>query len=115
MEGDRGGKQPYAIARADGGTLTLGGIWESWRAPGGEVERSFAILTTRPNAEMAPLHNRMPLVVDPADWPAWLGEAEADPATLLGPPPDGTLRAWPVGRAVNSTRNNGRELLEPAA
>ena len=110
-----GGKQPYAIARADGGTLALGGIWESWRAPGGEVERSFAILTTRPNAEMAPLHNRMPVVVDSVDWPAWLGEAEADLATLLGPPPDGTLRAWPVSRAVNSTRNNGRELLEPAA
>jgi putative SOS response-associated peptidase YedK len=88
-----GGKQPYAIARADGGTLALGGIWESWRAPGGEVERSFAIITTRPNAEMAPLHNRMPVVVDPADWPAWLGEAEADPAMLLGPPPDGTFRA----------------------
>ena len=58
-----GGKQPYAIARADGGTLALGGIWESWRAPGGEVERSFAIVTTRPNAEMALLHNRMPVVV----------------------------------------------------
>jgi putative SOS response-associated peptidase YedK len=109
-----GGKQPYAIARADGGPLALGGIWESWRAPGGEIERSFAIITTRPNAEMAPLHNRMPVVVDPADWPAWLGEVDSDPATLLGPPPDGTLRVWPVSRAVNSTRNNGPELLEPA-
>jgi putative SOS response-associated peptidase YedK len=109
-----GGKQPYAIARADGETLALGGIWESWRAPGGEVERSFAIITTRPNAEMATLHNRMPLVVDPGDWPAWLGEVEAEPAALLGPPPDGTLRTWRVGGAVNSPRNNGPELLESA-
>lgn len=108
-----GGKQPYAIARADGEPLALGGIWESWRGEGGEIERTFAIITTQPNAEMVPLHNRMPVVVDPKDWPAWLGEVEADPATLLGPPPDGTLRAWPVSRNVNSPRNNGAELLEP--
>jgi putative SOS response-associated peptidase YedK len=108
-------KQPWAIARADGATLALGGIWEGWRAPGGEVERSFAIITTRPNAEMAVLHNRMPVVVDPNDWAAWLGEVEADPAALLEPPPDGTLRAWPVSRTVNSPQNNGPELLEPAA
>jgi putative SOS response-associated peptidase YedK len=56
----------------------------------------------------------MPVVVDPADWPAWLGEVDSDPTALLDPPSDGTLRAWPVSRAVNSTRNNGPELLEPA-
>jgi putative SOS response-associated peptidase YedK len=108
-----GGKQPYAIARADGEPLALGGIWESWRGEGGEIERTFAIITTRPNAEMVPLHNRMPVVVDPKDWPAWLGEVEADPTTLLEPPPAGTLRAWPVSRNVNSPRNNSAELLEP--
>ena len=76
--------------------------------------RTFAIITTRPNAEIAELHNRMPLVIEPKDWPAWLGEVEADPAAPLGPPPDSTLRAWPVSRAVNAPRNNGPELLEPA-
>ncbi len=109
-----GGKQPYAIARAEGEPLALGGIWESWRAPDGQVERTFAISTTHPNAEMTPLHNRMPVVIGPGDWPAGLGEVESDPAALLEPPPDGTLRAWPVSRAVNSPRNNGPELLEPA-
>jgi putative SOS response-associated peptidase YedK len=68
-----GGKQPYAIARTDGEPLALGGIWESWRAPGGEIERTFAIITTRPNAEMTALHNRMPVVIGPDDWAAWLG------------------------------------------
>jgi putative SOS response-associated peptidase YedK len=63
--------------------------------------------------QMVPLHNRMPVVVDPKDWPAWLGEVEADPTTLLEPPPAGTLRAWPVSRNVNSPRNNSAELLEP--
>ena len=62
---------------------------------------------------LVPLHNRMPVVVDPKDWPAWLGEVEADPTTLLEPPPAGTLRAWPVSRNVNSPRNNSAELLEP--
>jgi putative SOS response-associated peptidase YedK len=52
----------------------------TWRhlaelARGGEIERTFAIITTRSNAEMVPLHNRMPVVVDPKDWPAWLGES----------------------------------------
>ena len=74
-----GGKQPYAIARANGEPLALLGIWESWR---GEAARSSALLrsiTTQPNAEMVPQHNGMPVVVDPKDWPAWLGEVEADP------------------------------------
>ena len=107
-----GGKQPYGIARADGEPVTLGGIWESWRGPGEEVVRTFAIITTRPNAEKSEMQNRMPLVIDPKDWPAWLGEVEADPAALLGLPPNCTLRAWPVSRAVNAPRNNGPELLD---
>ena len=76
------------IARTDGEPLALGGVCESWRTPSGEFERTFAIITTRPNAEMLPLHDRMPLVIDPANWPARLGEFEADPSTLLGSPPD---------------------------
>ncbi len=61
------GKQPYALARADGQVLALGGIWESWRGSGDGVERTFAIITTDPNAEAAPIHDRMPLIVEPAD------------------------------------------------
>lgn len=108
-----GGKQPYAIARADGEVTALGGIWETWRAPDGEIVRTFAIITTPLNAEMASLHNRMPLVVDRVDWQAWLGEVETDPVELLRPAPDGRLRAWAVSRAVNSPGNNGTELIEP--
>lgn len=106
------GKQPYAIAPADGTPMAFGGVWEGWRSPDGEVVRTFAIITTRPNAEMALLHDRMPLVLDPTDWPVWLGEAEGDPKALLGPPPNGTLRAWAVSRAVNSPKNDGPALIE---
>jgi putative SOS response-associated peptidase YedK len=84
---------------------------EGWKAPDGEIVRTFAIITTDANAEMAVLHDRMPAILEPADWPLWLGETEGNPAALLHPTPDHTLRTWPV-RAVNSPRNNGPELLD---
>jgi putative SOS response-associated peptidase YedK len=108
-----GGKQPYAIARTDGVPLAFGGLWEGWRSPEGEVVRSFAIITTAANAEMDGLHDRMPLVLEEADWPAWLGETAADAAALLRPAPAGTLRMWPVSTRVNSPKNDGPELIEP--
>ena len=108
-----GGKQPYAIARTDGTPTVFGGLWEAWRDPSGEILRSFTIISTTANAEMSRLHERMPVVLEPHQWPGWLGEVEADPADMLRPAPDGTLRFWPVSRAVNSVRNNGPELAEP--
>ena len=75
------------------------------------VTRSFTILTTTPNVEMAELHDRMPVILEQQDWPDWLGEVEGDYAALLRPAPDGLLRVWPVDRRVGSPRNNGPELL----
>ena len=106
-------KQPYAIARTDGAPIAFGGLWEGWRGPDGEIVRSFAIVTTAANADVADLHDRMPLIIESADWPAWLGEVEADPTAQLLPSPEGTLRAWPVGPAVNRPENNFAELLRP--
>ena len=73
--------------------------------------RTFAILTTAANGTLRTLHGRMPVVLEPADWPAWLGEAEGE-LELLRPAGDDVLRLWPVSRAVNSVRNNGAELLD---
>jgi putative SOS response-associated peptidase YedK len=109
-----GGKQPYAIARADGHVMALGGLWEGWRSPEGEVLRTFTIITVPANPDVVELHDRMPLVLEERDWPAWLGEVEADRATMLHPSAAGTLRVWPVSRNVNSPDNNGADLLEPA-
>ncbi len=108
-----GGKQPYAVARADDMPLALAGIWEGWRAPSGEVERTFAIITADANGLMAPVHNRMPVVIEAADWPVWLGEAEGDPVALLRPAGEDVLRLWPVGPRVNAPRNNDANLIEP--
>jgi putative SOS response-associated peptidase YedK len=108
-----GKKQPYAIARADGAPCALGGLWEGHRDAAGAVTRSFAIVTVPANAALAHLHARMPLVVEPADWACWLGEGGADPASLLRAAPETALRAWKVGTAVNSARNNSPGLLLP--
>jgi putative SOS response-associated peptidase YedK len=110
-----GGKQPYAIARQDGQAMAFAGLWESFRWPDETVTRSFTILTTTPNAEMAELHDRMPVILEQQDWPIWLGETAGDHAVLLRAAPDGLLRVWPVDRRVGSPRNNGPELLESIA
>ncbi len=106
------GKQPYAIARTDGAPLAFAGLWESWRGPDQEVVRTFAIITTAANATMRELHHRMPVVLEAADWPAWLGEGQGDPTALLLPAGESVLHLWAVSRAVNSVRNNGAELLD---
>jgi len=108
-------KQPFAIAREDGQPLALAAVWEGFRWPDGEITRTFAILTTTANADIAALHERTPVILEPTDWPVWLGEAEGDPAALLHSPPEGTLRFWPVSAAVNAARNNGPELIAPRA
>jgi len=106
------GKIPHAIARANGAPLALGGLWEGHRAADGDVTRSFAIVTVPANAALAHLHARMPLVLEPKDWAAWLGEIPADPAALLRPAADPVLLAWRVSPAVSHVRNNGAELLK---
>jgi putative SOS response-associated peptidase YedK len=75
------GKQPYAIALADRGLMALAGLWENWRSSAGEWVRSFAIVTTEPNALCAELHNRMPAVLGPEIWSAWLGKSPLMPAS----------------------------------
>ena len=112
MEDPSDGKQPYAIARADGTPLVLAGLWEGWRSPDGEVVRTFAIMTTDANATMRELHERMPVILEPDTWPAWLGENAGDALGLMRPARDDVLRLWPVSRAVNAVRNNGPELLD---
>jgi putative SOS response-associated peptidase YedK len=112
------GKQPYAIALADRGLMALAGLWENWKSPADEWVRSFAIVTTEPNELCAQLHNRMPVVLAPDAWPAWLGEEPSDPAqpkSLLAPYPSDRMIAWPVSARVGSVKNNDPSLIEPIA
>jgi putative SOS response-associated peptidase YedK len=111
-------KQPYAIALADRHPMALAGLWENWRLPAGEWVRSFAIITTTPNELCAEIHNRMPVILKPQTWPAWLGEEPADAPQLkdmLGPYPSEEMTCWPVSPRVGSVKNNDRSLLDPIA
>lgn len=112
------GKQPYAIARKGGGLMAMAGLWETWRSPEGERIRSFTIATTTPNELCAKLHNRMPVVLKPEAWPAWLGEEPADPTrlkALLAPYPSDNMICWPVSPRVGNVKNNNPSLIEPLA
>jgi len=114
VEGQKA-KQPFAIARQDGKPMAVAGIWEGWRGEGGEVIRSFAVVTTEANQLMSQVHNRMPVILEEPDWPVWLGEREGDPASLLHPASEDVLRLWPVSPLVNNVRNDGPALLNQAA
>jgi len=112
------GKQPYAIALADRGLMALAGLWEIWRSSAGERVRSLAIITTTPNELCAKLHNRMPVVLRPETWPAWLGEEPADAhrlKALLAPYPSEQMTCWPVDTRVGNVKNNDPSLIEPVA
>ena len=106
------GKQPYAIARQDGEAMAFAGLWEGWKSPDGEILRTCTILTTEANLAMSGLHSRMPVILEPATWSVWLGEAEGDAAALMRPAGEEILHIWAVSRAVNNVRNNGAELLD---
>jgi putative SOS response-associated peptidase YedK len=111
-------RQPYAVGLADRRLMALAGLWETWRSPAGERVRSFAIVTTSPNELLAELHDRMPVILAPENWPAWLGEEAADPEllkTLLVPYPSDDMVIWPVDRRVGNVKNKDPALIEPAA
>jgi putative SOS response-associated peptidase YedK len=109
-----GQKLPWAIARADGAPLVFAGLWEGWRGGDGTVMRTFTVVTTQANDALRPLHERMPVVLEEAAWPLWLGEAEGQAADLLRPSAT-EFRVWRVSTAVNNVRNDQAELLAPVA
>jgi putative SOS response-associated peptidase YedK len=71
-------------------------------------------VTTAANAQMSVLYERMPVILEPADWADWLGEVEVDPVELLRPSAEGVLRLWPVDKRIGNIRNDGPELLAGA-
>lgn len=111
------GKQPYWIHPADGGLIAFAGIWERWRRPGAEQRVTFAILTGAASADVAPVHDRMPITIGLADRDAWLSR-ETD-----GPTAESLLRSQrapayvcrPVTTRVNRSEEDDPGLLEPAA
>ena len=115
-------KQPYYIRRADDGELAFAGLYELWRDksqpddhPQAWLWTTVIITTTAPD-EAGRIHDRMPMVIDPAQWGDWLDPANNDPSRvhpLLLPAAASGLVSYPVGTDVNYVRNNGPGLIEP--
>lgn len=102
-------KQPYFIRRKDGAPFAFAGLWE----PKSIADRdTFTIITCPANETVAPIHDRMPLMLAPEDWAAWLGTPEQRKA-LMKPYAADDMEIWRVGKAVGSPKNDGPELVEP--
>ncbi len=126
-ERDRKGKprkQPFFIHPADGAGLAFAGIYEFWRDRSVDADQpqdwlvTFAVITTAAEPGLEVIHDRMPLVLPPDRWKAWLDpqlQDQDDIRALIESPPPGRFAAVPVTTRVNSVRNDGPELLEPAA
>ncbi|MBK7542442.1 MAG: SOS response-associated peptidase [Candidatus Competibacteraceae bacterium] len=111
--GDR--KQPYCIGMADGAPFAFAGLWEHW-ARDDEAVDSCTILVTQANERISEIHDRMPVILDPLDYDAWLdptGREAARVLPLLRSYPGERMRLWPVGSAVNRPANQGPALMEP--
>lgn len=109
------GKQPYLLRPRHGGAIAFAGIHETYAAPDGSEIDTAAILTTAAPPSLAWLHERVPVVIGPDDFAAWLdtdGRRPADVAGLLAAR-DGLFEAVPVSTRVNSAHNDDASLVEP--
>ena len=95
-------RQPLLVRRKDQAPFAFAGLWERWPQPGGAVLRSCTIITCPPNELVAPVHDRMPVILAPEDYARWLDPAQADGRALLKPCPAGWLEAFAVSPRVNS-------------
>jgi putative SOS response-associated peptidase YedK len=112
-----GAKQPYYIHMEGGHSFAFAGLWESWDKGGEGEVRTCTILTTRANALVDEIHERMPVILAPDAYDVWLDPAsERDElAGLLAPYPEDEMEAYLVSRFVNSPSNNDPRCIEPAA
>lgn len=117
--GKAGAKRPHLIRRRQGsnhGLFALAGLFEHWMGADGSEMDTMAILTTAANASVAPLHDRMPVIIGEADFDRWLDcrPGKADPVRdLLCPAADDLLEVVEVSAKLNNVRNEGPELQEP--
>jgi putative SOS response-associated peptidase YedK len=115
-------RQPNLIRRVDGEPMAFAGLWSPWRDPAepeSDLVRTFTIITTGANATLAPIHDRMPVVLPRSAWDRWLDPAPLAPDALaeltglLVPAPDDLLLRFAVSKRVNNPRNEGPDLVLP--
>jgi putative SOS response-associated peptidase YedK len=109
-------KQPMYIRMKNGSPFAFAGLWEVWHAPDGSEIRSCTIITTQPNALLQTIHNRMPVILPPAAYQAWLETDDRQPAQLdhlLVPYPPEEMIAFPVSKLVNRPEVETPDLVKP--
>ena len=113
-------KFPFYTTPKDGSSLAMAGLWSTWRDksdPEAPVLITCSVLTTDAVGPIADIHHRMPMLLTPADWGAWLDPDRTDVSELLHPPSEDIVDALelrPISDAVNSVRNNNPDLLKRA-
>jgi putative SOS response-associated peptidase YedK len=95
----------------DGSPFGIAGIWENWKGPAGEWQRTFAIITVPSNELVGQIHDRMPAILRREDYERWLGD-EPDPSDLLQPYPAELVRIWPISTRVNKPENDDSSILD---
>lgn len=110
-------KQPWYIKPKQLDIFSFAGVWGTWEDKAtGEIVDTYSIVTTEPNQEMRPIHNRMPVILHPEDEAAWLDSSKVTREAVepfLRPFEDRGLDMWPVGRDVNRAHNNDKSLIVP--
>lgn len=107
---------PFLIRRQDGAPMALAGLWETWIGPNGEEMDTACILTVPANAAMAPVHDRMPVILEPDDFDTWLDTDEANAGAalaLLKPAAENILEAFEISTAVNKVANDNAGIQTP--
>jgi putative SOS response-associated peptidase YedK len=107
-------KIPYAFDLANGHMMAFAGLWDAWKDPAnGQWLQSYTIITTEANELMAPVHDRMPVILHPGDFNRWLDREVTDqpPIDLLRPFPADEMEAFEVSKDVGNVKNNSPELL----
>jgi putative SOS response-associated peptidase YedK len=109
-----GKKQPYFFRLRDEQPFGFAGLWDQWQGGDGAVIESCTILTTEANDVLRPVHDRMPVIIHPEDYELWLDDDERKNELrrdLLQPFPAEEMLGHPVSTLVNSTRNQGTDLV----
>ena len=111
-------RRPHAVALNDGEVFALGGLWEAWRSrEDGEWLITCAILTTEPNELLAPIHDRMPVMIAPEAYGSWVDPSTTmdDVKRMVAPFPTDQMRAWEISPLVNDPKTDDARILTPAS
>jgi len=108
-------KQPVHVGMKDGRTFGFAGLYERWLSPEGDVLDTCTIVTTAANDLLRAVHDRMPVIVDPADYARWLDPGETDVAGIVAPFPSERMAWYPVSTKVNNVRHDDATLIAHVA